>query len=41
MVMLFLLFVMNSTLKSSKIKRGKEYLARYMGDAFPPSWMMT
>jgi hypothetical protein len=27
---------MNSTLKSSKVKREKKYLARYNGDAFPP-----
>ena len=24
-----------------KIANGKKYLARYMGDAFPPSWMLS
>jgi hypothetical protein len=35
MVMHLFIVLMNNTFKSSKGKREKEYLARYMGDAFP------
>jgi hypothetical protein len=40
-MIMHLFIIFNSALKSSKVKRGKKYLARYKEDAFFPSWMMT
>jgi hypothetical protein len=36
-MVMHLFIIFNSTFKSSKVRRGKKYLARYMEDAFPPS----
>jgi hypothetical protein len=34
-MVMHLFIIFNSTLKNSKVKGGKKYLARYMEDAFP------